>query len=188
MASHSSSADPDGPELITAYFDADDRKVRWMSSNDFYLRQMKWCVSTVTNFWRDSMRRRRGVWPTNIPLTIRFCMSWLSGIDCTNWSVRHVCRWLTQRLSRGHRFTSMMLIAFASQRVPESVEECARTQLRRPSSHLRTSRLRLPPPRFLWRVETWGQSSYTAAPLSTDAHKPYVFVDKDDDGADSDDS
>ena len=57
-------------------------------SNQFYKKQISWYIETVRSFWEFIRVDRHGVRPTRVNMTIRFCMSWLSGQDCTTWTAR----------------------------------------------------------------------------------------------------
>ena len=76
-----------GVDRVCAHYQLEDQLVRWVSSHSFYLKQMTWSVEAVTRYWRSTMRQNRGRYPHAVPDHIRFCISWLSGIDCTNWTV-----------------------------------------------------------------------------------------------------
>ena len=103
---------------VCTHYQSEDQLVCWVSSHSFYLKQMTWSVETVTNYWRDTIRRHRGRYPHAIPTHIRFCISWLSDIDCTNWSTKQVCVWLNHRLSRDHKFETLMYMDWIHSRDP----------------------------------------------------------------------
>ena len=67
-----------------------DDYTRVISSGEFYKKQISWCIKTVATFWEFIRVDRHGVCPTRVHMTIRFCISCLSGRDCTNWTARQV--------------------------------------------------------------------------------------------------
>ena len=149
---------------VCAHYMSEDQLVRWVSSHAFFMKQMTWNVETVTQYWRGAMRARRGVWPTIIPDRIRFCVSWLAGVDATDWDARQICVWMSYRLSRGHKFETLMCLSWASQRDPCPVVETARPPWSRLNIPSVVGRVQLPPPQFILRVETTVKD--TDVPLS----------------------
>jgi len=141
-------------DRVCAHYVSEDQLVRWVSSHEFFMKQMTWSVETVTQYWRDTMRVRRGVWPCAVPDRIRFCVSWLAGIDVTNWTARQVCHWMNYRLSRGHKFQTIMHLSWASTTDPCPVVETARPPWSRINIPSVVGRVHLPPPQFILRVET----------------------------------
>ena len=111
-------------DRVCAHYQTEDQHVRWISSHSFYIKQMTWCVEEVTSYWRSTMRQYRGRYPYMVPDHIRFCMSWLSGLDCTGWSVRQICIWLNHRLGRGHKFETLMYMAWIHQSDPCPLAGC----------------------------------------------------------------
>ena len=151
-SSQSATAKTLQPDQIEAFYDPADDQVRWISSNEFFIRQMEWCLESVTSYWQ--WRVRKALYePCEIPMTIRFCVSFLSGIDCTGWTVRELLAWFYHRFGRGRKFTSVMHIAWKSQRGPTPILEATRAARRGATRAPR--KVRLPAPVFLWRVETW---------------------------------
>ena len=140
-------------DRVCAHYQTEDRLVRWRSSHSFYLKQMTWSVETVTQYWRDIMHSSRN-YPHFVPMEIRFCMSWLSGIDCTNWSTEKCCVWLNHRFSRGHKFSSMMYLAWIHRVDPCPIVSTARPPWSRLNIPTVVGRVHLPPPKFVVRVET----------------------------------
>ena len=154
MASRSRKRKISISDHVCAHYVSEDQLVRWVSSHNFYLRQMSWCVREVSDYWRASMREYRGLWPLVIPTRIRFCVSWLAGIDCTDWPVRDVCVWLNHRLSRGHKFESVMYMSWICNNDPCPLVETARPPWSRRNVPTVVGRVHLPPPQFILRVET----------------------------------
>ena len=76
------------PGRICVMTCVEDDYTRVISSNEFYKKQISWCIETVSSFWEFIRVDRHGVRPTRVNMTIRFCMSWLSGQDCTTWTAR----------------------------------------------------------------------------------------------------
>ena len=146
-------------DRVCAHYQSEDQLVRWVSSHSFYLKQMTWSVETVTEYWRDTMRKNRGKYPFLIPMHIRFCMSWLSGIDCTNWTARRCCVWLSHRLSRGYRFTSLMYMAWIHRADPCPLVSTARPPWSRLNIPTVVGRVHLPPPKFVVEVKTTVRDS-----------------------------
>ena len=140
-------------DRICAHYQTEDQLVRWRSSHSFYIKQMTWSVETVTQFWRDTMYQSRN-YPHFIPMEVRFCMSWLSGIDCTNWTTERCCVWLSHRFSRGHRFSSLMYLSWIHRVDPCPVVSSARPPWSRLNVPIVLGRVHLPPPKFIVRVET----------------------------------
>jgi len=163
-------------DRVCAHYMSEDQFVRWVSSHAFFLKQMTWCVEEVTLYWRNVMRIRRGVYPYGIPERIRFCVSWLAGIDCTDWTVSQICNWLCYRLSRGHKFESLMHLSWASQRDPCPMVEAARPPWGRLNIPRVRGRVHLPPPQFILRVETTVKD--TDVPLSPEPNpaEPAAFI------------
>ena len=141
-------------DRVCAHYQTEDQLVRWISSHSFYLKQMTWCVEEVTHYWRSAMRQHRGRYPYHVPEHIRFCMSWLSGIDCTGWSVRQISIWLNHRLGRGHKFETLMYLAWIHQNDPCPLVETARPPWSKRNIPLVLGRVHLPPPKFISYVET----------------------------------
>lgn len=88
------------PNIIYANYMLREGLVHVISSHKFYLNQMQWCVASIRDFWQHIVRVRRGVLPDQVPMALRFCISWLTGYDCTHWSAREVCVWLKHNV--GH--------------------------------------------------------------------------------------
>ena len=141
-------------DRVCAHYTSEDQLVRWVSSHPFYLRQMCWSVRTVTEYWRSFMFEYRGMWPAHIPLRIRFCVSWLSGLNCLDWPARDICVWLNHRLSRGHKFESVMHMSWLSNTDACPVVETARPPWSRLNIPCVVGRVHVPPPQFILRVET----------------------------------
>ena len=89
----------DPPEPVFAKYVLSDGLVRMISTQKFYLKQIEWCVKSVSEFWRHIVRVRHGVWPNVVPMSLRFCISWLNGFDCTDWTARQVCCWLKSNVA-----------------------------------------------------------------------------------------
>jgi len=95
------------PPIIVAYV-LRENLVNVISSQRFYLKQMQWCVESINDFWQHIVHVRRGVMPNVVPMSLRFCISWLTGNDCTNWNAREVCGWLQRNAGNGaHQCTSL---------------------------------------------------------------------------------
>jgi len=133
------------PEPICAVRSVDDAYTRVVSSNAFYLKQISWCIDTVGTYWDYVRVGRRGVWPNEVHMTIRFCISWLLGRDCTTWTAHRVHAWLKQNIGLGTPSHSLMYIAWSSRMDPCPLSSPAKAFVDRPNRAL--SRLSLPPPR-----------------------------------------
>ena len=141
-------------DRVCAHYQSEDQLVRWVSSHSFYLKQMTWSVQEVTRYWRFTMRQNRGRDPLGVPDHIRFCMSWLSGIDCTNWTVDQICVWLRQRLSRGPKFETVMYMGWIHNCDPCPLVDSASPPWSRVNIPTVLGRMHLPPPNFIKRVES----------------------------------
>ena len=155
-------------DRVCVHYQTEDQLVRWISSHSFYLKQMTWCVEEVTRYWRSTMRQHRGMYPYMVPDHIRFCMSWLSGIDCTNWSVRQICIWLNHRLGRGHKFETLMYMAWIHQSDPCPLVTTARRPWSKFNVPIVQGRVHLPPPKFISCVETVVPGTNTLVRSETD--------------------
>ena len=141
-------------DRVCAHYQSEDQLVRWVSSHSFYLKQMTWSVQEVTRYWRSTMRQNRGRDPLGVPDHIRFCMSWLSGIDCTNWTVDQICVWLSQRLSRGPKFETVMYMGWIHKCDPCPMVDSASPPWSKVNIPTVLGRVHLPPPKFISRVES----------------------------------
>ena len=137
------------PERISAVTCVDDNYTRVISSNAFYLKQISWCIDTVGVYWNHVRIGRRGVWPDRVHMTIRFCISWLLGQDCTGWSAHQVHYWLKHNIGVSTPSHSLMYVAWSSRMDPCPIMAPARALLDPPNRAL--SRLSLPPPRAYHR-------------------------------------
>jgi len=140
---------PVKPERVVAVSCVDDNYIRVISRNAFYLAQISWCIDTVGVYWEYVRVGRRGVWPAQVHMTIRFCISWLVGQDCTCWSAHRVHSWLKQHIGVSTPSHSLMYIAWSSRMDPCPVVAPARAMMDPPNRAL--SRLSLPPPRVYHR-------------------------------------
>ena len=106
------------PGRICAVTCVEDDYTRVISSGEFYKKQVSWCIETVAAYWEFIRVDRHGVCPTQVPMTIRFCMSWLSGLDCTNWVARQVFHWLRKTVGSGKATHSLMYVAWSNRMDP----------------------------------------------------------------------
>ena len=67
------------------------------SSADFYAKQIRWCIETVSNFW-TRLTKNSGLFPQEIPDEIKFCLSWILGTDVTCWKPQLIYSWLCSNL------------------------------------------------------------------------------------------
>ena len=83
-----------------------DAFVRVCSSASFYKRQIEWSILTVARYRRFILVNRRCMLPDSIPATVRFCLSWVIGHDCTSpkaWPTDKFHAWLFEKLGRFER-------------------------------------------------------------------------------------
>ena len=67
------------------------------SSVEFYSKQMRWSLRTVSNFW-VGLPKHSTLFPQDIPEEIRFCLSWILGSDVTEWPTQKIYSWLCHNL------------------------------------------------------------------------------------------
>ena len=92
------------------------------SSVEFYSKQMRWCIRTVSNFWVGLPKDSR-LFPQDIPEQIRFCLSWILGADVTEWTPQKVYSWLCRNLGGLHDASLNHLKGISMQRLthPSSI-------------------------------------------------------------------
>jgi len=145
-----------GPPLIYANYALRDGLVHMVSSQKFYFKQMQWCMESVSDFWLHIVRVRRGVLPDEVPMSLRFCISWLTGYDCTNWSAREVCGWLQHNIghdSNGLNGPPPIIITRDHGNTPYNghrVVDLPENERPAVSTPLRVPTVTLPPPQFLF--------------------------------------
>ena len=133
------------PRMIVANYVLREDLVHVVSSQTFYLKQMQWCVESINDFWNHIVHVRRGVMPNVVPMALRFCISWLTGNDCTNWNAREVCRWLQHNV--GNDITPMYITWRRNNNVHRVMDPSGRPAVYTP---LRMPTITLPPPQFLF--------------------------------------
>ena len=89
---------PKRRERVFAKYVLRDGLVRVISTQKFYVKQMQWSVKCVTDYWRHLNRVRHGVYPDEVPMSLRFCISWITGHDYTDTSAREICGWLNRNM------------------------------------------------------------------------------------------
>ena len=67
------------------------------SSADFYSKQIRWCIETVSKFW-IGLPKHSCLFPETIPCEIKFCLSWILGADITDWKPQMIYSWLCSNL------------------------------------------------------------------------------------------
>ena len=67
------------------------------SSAEFYSKQIRWCIETVSNFWTGLPKDSR-LFPQEVPGEIRFCLSWILDADVTTWQLQTIYSWLCSNL------------------------------------------------------------------------------------------
>ena len=130
---------------ICAVSSLDDDYTRVVSSNAFYLKQITWCMNVVEDYWTFICRKRNGVWPQQVPMTIRFCLSWLSGRDCTTWTAHQVHFWLKHNVDKRQPSHSLVYVAWANKMDPSPLVEPVRDLLDNPRVYRAVSRMKLSP-------------------------------------------
>ena len=60
----------------------EDGTVRMTSTHEFFCKQMRWSAHVVQDYWHKVIHTQKGVWPSEVPTTVRFCLTWIVGIDC----------------------------------------------------------------------------------------------------------
>ena len=150
---------------ICAMTCVEDEYTRVISSNEFYKKQISWCIETVSSFWEFIRIDRRGVRPTRVNMTIRFCMSWLSGQDCTAWTASQVFRWLQLTVGSDKAAHSLMYVAWSNRMDPCPVVGPVITLADSPDRA--PSRLSLPPPRSCSRRGSPSKRKAVAATVSS---------------------
>ena len=155
MASSSRRNASSAPERVFAKLVVSDGLVRVVSTQPFYLEQIKWCVKTVTDYWRHLVNTRNGVWPEEVPMTLRFCISWLTGYNHLSWSANEVCRWLQRNLglsTEGPHAASIMYVTWSHRGEP-GVARLPRSNRPVMYAPLHIPILDLPPPEVLFRPD-----------------------------------
>ena len=130
---------------ICAVSSLDDEYTRVVSSNSFYLKQVTWCVDVVGDYWAHIRAKRNGVWPSRVPMTIRFCISWLAGRDCTAWTAHQVHFWLKHNIGESPASHSLVYVAWGNKMDPCPRVGPARTLLNNPRVYRAVSRMNLIP-------------------------------------------
>jgi len=130
---------------ICAVSSLDDDFTRVVSSNTFYLKQITWSINVVEDYWTFICSKRNGVWPSEVPMTIRFCISWLSGRDCTAWTAHQVHFWLKHNVDNSQPSSSLVYVAWASKMDPCPRAGPAKALLNNPRVYRATSRMQLSP-------------------------------------------
>ena len=153
------------PGRICAMTCVEDEYTRVISSNEFYKKQICWCIETVSSFWEFIRVDRHGVCPTQVSMTIRFCISWLSGQDCTTWSARRVFRWLQLTVGAGKTAHSLMYVAWSNRMDPCPIVGPVMAFTDSPDRA--PSRLSLPPPRSYSRRESPSKRKAAASAVSS---------------------
>ena len=123
----------------------DDEYTRVVSSNSFYLKQITWCINVVGDYWVHVRSKRNGVWPPRAPMTVRFCISWLSGRDCTTWTAHQVHFWLKHNIGADQASQSLVYVAWANKMDPCPRVGPAKTLLNNPKVYRAVSRMNLAP-------------------------------------------
>ena len=166
------------PERVFAKLVVNDGLVRFVSTQKFYLEQIKWCVKTVSDYWRHLVRHRNGVWPTEVPMTLRFCISWLTGYNHLDWTAREVCSWLQRNIglsTEGPNAASIAYVTWAHSGDPDVA--------RLPRSHrpvmlapLHVPIVDLPPAEVLFRPEppTVGPQSSVVSDVSEEGSEDAI--------------
>ena len=67
------------------------------SSAEFYSKQIRWCIETVSEFW-SSLPKDSRLFPEEIPREIRFCLSWILGTDVTEVKSHTIYSWMCRHL------------------------------------------------------------------------------------------
>ena len=83
--------------------------VRVCSHDAFYIAQIDWSINTVAKYWYTIVSKREHMLPASVPLTVRFCLSWIIGHDCTNtveWPTHKFHSWLHTKLGVYERLTT----------------------------------------------------------------------------------
>jgi len=150
---------------ICAMTCVEDEYTRVISSNEFYKKQIAWCIETVGSFWEFIRVDRHGVRPTRVNMTVRFCMSWLSGQDCTTWTARQVFRWLQLTVGSDRPAHSLMYVAWSNRMDPCPIVGPVMTFTDSPDRA--PSRLSLPPPKSCSRREPPSKRKAVAATVSS---------------------
>ena len=72
------------------------------SSAEFYSKQIRWCIETVSEFWSRLPKDSR-LFPEEIPSSVKFCLSWILGTDVTELKSQTIYSWLCRNLG-GFRY------------------------------------------------------------------------------------
>jgi len=101
----------EGRRIFAARSSTDDF-VRVCSSTSFYKKQIAWSIMTVSRYWHFILINRKCRFPDSVPATVRFCLSWIIGHDCTDpkaWPTDKFHAWLYEKLGRFHHSDSDIL-------------------------------------------------------------------------------
>ena len=159
---------------ICAVSSLDDDYTRVVSSNAFYLKQITWSVTVVEDYWTYICSKRNGVWPSRVPMTIRFCVSWLSGRDCTTWTAHQMHFWLKHNVDKSQPKHSLVYVAWASKMDPCPRAEPARTLLNNPRVYRAVNRMKLSPVK---RFHRYGHDEVVEAVPAFPATKSSFSID-----------
>ena len=99
-------------DSVHATLACDDDTVRVTSSYEFFRKQIRWCVDTLDHYWALCRSRNNGVWPDQVPRSVRFCLSWLIGTDCTGWTARQIHSWMHRRLGTDGNMGNVMTTVY----------------------------------------------------------------------------
>ena len=127
----------------------EDGTVRMTSTHEFFCKQMRWSAHVVQDYWHKVIHTQKGVWPSEVPTTVRFCLTWIVGIDCTSWTPRQIHGWMNRKLGADGSPMATVYMTWAYRPDPRPL---TRTYVPMIVSHTNTTDVRLPPPRTRMRL------------------------------------
>ena len=147
---------PHRRERVFAKYALADGLVRMCSTQKFYLRQMEWSVKTVAEYWRHVVNTRHGVWPSEVPMVLKFCISWITGHDHTEDSTREICGWMNRNIGitpEGPKAASVLYLTW-SHGAMAMAPDTPRVQRPVCFQPMHVSLVSMPQPQFLHDAES----------------------------------
>ena len=136
---------------VHATMEFEDGTVRMTSSHEFFRKQMRWSAHYVQDYWHGIVHSNNGVWPPEAPMTVRFCLSWLVGVDCTLWTSRQVHSWMHRKLGKDGSPLATIYMTWAYRPDLRQTNLCRRYVPIVVSAAENTD-MRVPPPRTQMRL------------------------------------